>query len=326
MNENLQCTVCSRRCYNSKKLTKHFRKQHPEVELIKCCFCDHATPESLFAQHKQDYHPLERFACKFCKFTSRKWRSLKKHHTSHVTPEIKSSSNFYSVEILNCKISSRISEESSLNQTSKISLPEHAFGNTEAQSSIKNKEENLLVVEGIPKEHIGTSENKIINTVKQDTQVTGPLPQTSRELKCSCEGLKHCKICQQTNPNRQTTTQPLAEWFKCEDCQKSFEYSLHLTYHRLVHKLQRCYICGKCDRYFNEPEDFDQHLLKHFKHKPFKCEMCEKAFTLKCHLKVHMRLHTRNLVYKCNLCNYATNLMSGILDHKRVHMNIKPYK
>ncbi|XP_059144127.1 zinc finger protein 675-like [Physella acuta] len=367
MRRNVQCSMCSRRCCSSKRLIKHFRKRHPEVNILKCCFCEYVThDDTLFNHHKQYSHPEERFACEFCEFTTRKWNRLKKHHTKrHFAPQVKSLSNYDSGELFNY-MSSEISADCSANQVSTISFSGCAFGNSEVKNSVLDKEQNLLAVKVITKGHFGLSENKKLTKVKPDNQVTGPLPQTSRELKCSCEGLKHCKICQQTNPDSQTTTQPsdnqvtgplpqtsrelkcsceglkhckicqqtnpdkltqpLAEWFKCEDCQKSFEYSLHLTYHQLVHTPQRCYICGKCDRYFNEAEEYDQHLYRHFLHRPFQCEMCEKAFTRKDSLTLHMRLHTGNLVYKCNLCNYATNLQSVLLAHNRFHSNLKPYK
>ncbi|XP_059175796.1 zinc finger protein 62-like [Physella acuta] len=83
----ISCEFCTQVFACFKNLCKHLKKKHPELPIIKCCFCAYLTTEDLkFRKHKSQYHPNERLACEFCEFTSRHWRRIKKHHTrTHFT-------------------------------------------------------------------------------------------------------------------------------------------------------------------------------------------------------------------------------------------------
>ncbi|XP_059148460.1 zinc finger protein 714-like [Physella acuta] len=254
-------------------------------------------------------------ACEFCAYTTRKWSKLKKHHIKvHVA--------FYKENIAAELLKKNFKKKTVLSSckfSTDYRLTSSNCGNVEFRCSILKEKKNLLSTNEKTAELYPTifkpCEKLQIN---HKNQTTGP--QKLQLYECA---LENCKTCQLYHNGKQRGSEPPAENFVCDICQKSFKTLSHLSSHKLVHTPLKCYICCQCDKSFNIGDEYDLHLTRHFRFKPFKCEFCEKCYANKRYLKDHMRLHTGESIHKCEKCNYITPHLSRLKQHQKIHLNLQ---
>ena len=110
--------------------------------------------------------------------------------------------------------------------------------------------------------------------------------------------------------------------FKCEICSKAFPQKSGLNQHSFIHSGEKPFKCPKCPESFSRKDSLKKHDRTHTGEKPFECKYCDKAFAFKTALKTHEQLHTGKLL-KCKRCSKRfTNsfwLESHIVKKHQVH-------
>lgn len=110
--------------------------------------------------------------------------------------------------------------------------------------------------------------------------------------------------------------------YKCDQCEKEYIKSKHLSRHRRIHLKQYCNEC-KVPITTNYPE----HMLKMHNYeipRPFECpnEKCKKTFRTRANLSAHMRIHrVENRTYKCTvpMCPKSFFFSTDLRKHMKSH-------
>lgn len=89
--------------------------------------------------------------------------------------------------------------------------------------------------------------------------------------------------------------------FNCDECDKSFTYSIALKRHKqIVHRDSRSYKCVKCDINYTSFSIFSEHLQS--AHELFGCDRCDKAFHYPSNLELHkLRVHVDRQPHTYNI-------------------------
>lgn len=85
----------------------------------------------------------------------------------------------------------------------------------------------------------------------------------------------------------------------------------------------RKFKCNVCDRSFDYKHVLQNHQRIHTGEKPFKCGICGNRFTRDHHLKTHMRLHTGERPFTCTYCGMRFVQVANLRRHLRIHDPIK---
>ncbi|XP_076986766.1 uncharacterized protein LOC143658560 [Tamandua tetradactyla] len=112
---------------------------------------------------------------------------------------------------------------------------------------------------------------------------------------------------------------------KCDECGKSFRHSSYFFTHYRIHTGERPYKCKECGKAFNSSSTLSSHYRIHTGEKPFKCDECGKTFKQSTKLTRHRRVHTGEKPYQCSECDKSFGRSSSLTEHKRIHTGEKPY-
>ncbi|OZC06184.1 zinc finger, C2H2 type, partial [Onchocerca flexuosa] len=88
---------------------------------------------------------------------------------------------------------------------------------------------------------------------------------------------------------------------------------------------EKCFKCNICDKQFDYQSWLQQHNLQHKSEKSFKCKLCKKAFRYLYTLKRHEKEHGEERLFLCNQCGKAFKRLNDLKRHKRTHKN-EPFK
>ncbi|KAI1902838.1 hypothetical protein AGOR_G00020300 [Albula goreensis] len=119
---------------------------------------------------------------------------------------------------------------------------------------------------------------------------------------------------------------PPAFAFRCQVCQKGFQFQRMLKRHLKCHSEAKRHLCSYCGKGFNDTFDLKRHVRTHTGVRPYKCALCEKAFTQRCSLESHMRkIHgvsqqyaykeRRNKLYVCEDCGLTAQTQESLHCH-----------
>ncbi|XP_067870054.1 zinc finger protein 585A-like [Heterodontus francisci] len=144
------------------------------------------------------------------------------------------------------------------------------------------------------------------------------------------------------SPDDRPSSTDHSTW-KCEDCEKGFNYPSELEAHQHSHTGKRpftCSMCGnartftvmrpftcsECEKTFKSRCDMVRHQRTHTGERPFTCTECGKGFILSSDLLTHQRIHTGERPFTCSECGKGFTCSSNLLKHQRVHTDKKPFK
>lgn len=101
--------------------------------------------------------------------------------------------------------------------------------------------------------------------------------QCGKKLKTKKTYLVHMKSHQEVTARR----------FKCyyPNCQKAFNFKLHLENHERTHSGERPFLCSLCSASFKQSYQLTVHSRKH--NPSMKCSLCKMKFSLKSQLDSH---------------------------------------
>lgn len=322
------CSVCFRSFSRLSKLRKHYRKRHSELFCLECCFCQYFTfDNSQFIKHKKAEHPLDRFACESCDYTTKSWKRISKHHTDiHVNNESSdsgpggSTDNVIQQEVAEIKTEPDSEKCGALYNTFNVYLCDEikpVINNTHGQ-------DETSVAYSLEKNR--TSDCGIEEMKKDTDQDSG-----KSQALCACGRSTFCQICSSLLVNKQVIRKHMRKTaaqkkFVCDLCEKSFETEQHLSSHRDLHAKENYFLCVYCDRSFNSSEDLALHSQQHMKSKPYRCDFCEKGYTSKYTLKRHQMIHEGQRPFQCRICDYASSQRTTLDVHMRKHYNQRNYQ
>ncbi|XP_038383528.1 uncharacterized protein [Canis lupus baileyi] len=112
---------------------------------------------------------------------------------------------------------------------------------------------------------------------------------------------------------------------RCDECGKHFRHSSYFLTHYRIHTGERPYKCKECGKAFNSSSTLHSHHRTHTGEKPFRCEECGKTFKQSTKLTRHRRVHTGEKPYQCSECEKSFGRSSSLTEHKRIHTGEKPY-
>ncbi|XP_069500924.1 putative transcription factor Ovo-like 1 isoform X2 [Ambystoma mexicanum] len=118
--------------------------------------------------------------------------------------------------------------------------------------------------------------------------------------------------------------------FRCQICQKCFNYQRMLNRHMKCHNDIKRHLCNFCGKGFNDTFDLKRHVRTHTGVRPYKCSLCDKAFTQRCSLESHMKkIHgvqqqyaykeRRTKLYVCEDCGFTADSQEANFMHLREH-------
>ncbi|XP_063764861.1 zinc finger protein 28 homolog [Eleginops maclovinus] len=125
--------------------------------------------------------------------------------------------------------------------------------------------------------------------------------------------------------NVNSTTLSVFHKFKCEICEKGFQYNSKLQRHMRVHTGERTYSCKICGKDFKHQSNLSVHFKTHTGEKPYSCKVCGKDFRHQCELVVHLRIHSGEKPYSCKICGKRFRINRDLTVHLGVHTGEKPY-
>ncbi|KAK7105865.1 zinc finger protein 431-like [Littorina saxatilis] len=116
--------------------------------------------------------------------------------------------------------------------------------------------------------------------------------------------------------------------YKCEHCDKSFNYRYSFKVHLQTHTGEKSLQCTECDAAFRRPHRLYEHMKSQHRDtvKLIKCSYCPKHFTTQDSLHEHTRIHTMERPYTCVYCPSSFKTRFDLDRHMLVHTGEKPYK
>lgn len=109
----------------------------------------------------------------------------------------------------------------------------------------------------------------------------------------------------------------------CQYCGKVFKNSRRLNSHILIHNEgEKRFKCETCNKEFNYSGDLLRHKRIHENNKPFKCpvEDCGKSFVQSYALKLHLDVHNR-VKFGCDRCGAQYSVKTTLKTHMQKCMN-----
>jgi len=105
--------------------------------------------------------------------------------------------------------------------------------------------------------------------------------------------------------------------FRCEECNKRFNYKSSLLEHFRVHSGEKPYVCTECNKCFRQGSTLNRHKKTHTGEKPHKCEVCGKCFSARKGLKEHKVTHSFKQPFYCSKCHQYFVRERSLLRHNR---------
>uniref|UniRef100_A0A8R1Y4E7 C2H2-type domain-containing protein n=1 Tax=Onchocerca volvulus TaxID=6282 RepID=A0A8R1Y4E7_ONCVO len=106
--------------------------------------------------------------------------------------------------------------------------------------------------------------------------------------------------------------------FKCNLCDKQFDFLYRLQQHNLSHANNKSFTCKLCDKAFKYFVGLKRHEKKHGEERPFLCDQCGKIFKQRSILKTHECIH-KDKAFKCDECGKRFDRNDHLKLHKKTH-------
>lgn len=107
-------------------------------------------------------------------------------------------------------------------------------------------------------------------------------------------------------------------FWRCSQCQQSFNQRSALRMHVCPTKTSRPFDCGHCSLSFADPSDLRAHVGTHTNDRLFKCGYCGRRFAGATTLTNHIRTHTGEKPFSCEKCGKDFSQASQLSRHQRI--------
>ncbi|XP_037952876.1 zinc finger protein 2 homolog [Teleopsis dalmanni] len=143
----------------------------------------------------------------------------------------------------------------------------------------------------------------------------------------NCQGYVLC--CEKKFPKRCLLVDHInvhknSDYFKCDDCKKSFASRYCLEIHSRVHKSRpRIYKCNNCSKSFFSQPVYMRHMHLHAtdEEKKFSCAECGERFFSKYNMEQHLKcVHTDLHVQVCEHCGKSIRGLGTLRQHMELHI------
>ena len=111
--------------------------------------------------------------------------------------------------------------------------------------------------------------------------------------------------------------------FKCNACEKEFQFKSFLIRHEVIHTNMKPFQCDTCGKSFHDKYNLRKHMITHTKNRPFECNTCSKCFASSKDLEQHEMIHTGELPFECNFCMKRFNRKNNLHIHQKSHKTDK---
>lgn len=349
---SLRCCVCDMECVAYKQLKKHYKKKHPEYDLILCLFCKFVTVDhSDMKKHKKREHPKDRFTCIHCMFSTKSWNKWTQHEANEHAGESlldttadacpkdslpdarpgenlsdphpgESLSDPHSGEGLSdAHPGEGLSDTTAYaHTTSSLELDSQNMSHADVASKSKTVSK-LAAATNLPANRS--------NSTFQEFDVQGlKCPQCGTSRQHTHEEPYACSHCGFFDQDSHSVPSPgggstAKSRFVCELCQKTFAKKINLTYHKRTHMNDRPYQCQFCDYLSCSKDTLQQHLRGHLGIKPYKCEVCDYSSAYRSNIVLHAVTHSIDRPFACDFCKKKFKRKDHMSKHvKRKHMEL----
>ena len=114
------------------------------------------------------------------------------------------------------------------------------------------------------------------------------------------------------------------QYYKCEECEKSYKYIRGLYSHTCRKHDSMCYFCKYCGFRTTKQSNLKTHQESIHEGVRYSCDQCDYHATQQSHLKTHKQSIHEGVKYSCDQCNYQATRTSHLKDHvKVVHTGVR---
>ncbi|CAG9112221.1 unnamed protein product [Plutella xylostella] len=141
-----------------------------------------------------------------------------------------------------------------------------------------------------------------------------------KQPKTPYEYSKMCEICGKKTRNLKSHLDMHAtgKAYRCDVCDKRFQFKSGLTIHKAVHNPTPKKTCEVCGKTFHILAQYRRHFVYHANERRHACETCGKRFNTIEILKVHLRMHTDERPFACDECGKTFRTAGCVSRHRRI--------
>ncbi|KAJ8347491.1 hypothetical protein AAFF_G00192400, partial [Aldrovandia affinis] len=206
---------------------------------------------------------------------------------------------------------------------------------------------------------IQPSRKRGAGTVEEEQQQPGTgQAETEGAAEGGADGKQHtCSECSQVFQRRydlimHTLKHKKTRGYKCNLCNKEFQYATSLRAHLARHHRQKTqrtavargateeedaddsktkgrnkreFVCDICGKTLPKLYSLHIHMLNHTGVRPHTCRMCSKSFAHKHSLKMHRVLHDTLKQFHCSLCDKSFVSKRSLEEHTSIHTGESKY-
>lgn len=331
-----QCSICSSNYKSRKQLQRH-EDSHATDGKISCSLCPKVFRNAKdLAQHeKKNHKEITIYTCSYCQKQYKGKQNFEIHVGSHENEmadyEFVGEEDDISVAEDPCDetdLLKHIDEE----MVSVVKIETRRFVNDPVPVFSSDETEDIFIKE---EEYQPEDQENIDDFIIEDDGCDDDgnifAYEARSELSGPEETVNTQDLIEEQFPVTEEFTKPIKnQSLVCEQCGISTKNKSHLTRHYQRKHLQEFnYSCDHCSKRFLLLYDLKRHMVVHSKNRDFSCSICEMKFKTEASLKSHLKTVHSNVVperkFSCKLCDRSYIHQRHLNYHMRQHVNDKKY-